>query len=178
MTVRSQTRCGSCLIPSRVWDLSKSPTRAVGVEGGEDVGEEVGWDIATRIGNDRFGIFWLGTLALVLIAVTSCTEEKEKTVNALSVQNRTFRQSDPPNRGRRPGSARRRVRSKGATHRSDVRAACIGGQPSQCGHVFAMLAATQIPMAEAVGRFDLCHVPDVQRRCGVRPPGGITLKRI
>jgi hypothetical protein len=27
-------------------------------------------------------IFWLGTLALILIAVTSCTEEKEKTVNA------------------------------------------------------------------------------------------------
>jgi hypothetical protein len=27
-------------------------------------------------------IFWLCTLALILIAVTSCTEEKEKTVNA------------------------------------------------------------------------------------------------
>jgi hypothetical protein len=38
--------------------------------------------MAFRLLNWTNWIFWLGTLALVLIAVTSCTEEKEKTVNA------------------------------------------------------------------------------------------------
>jgi len=38
--------------------------------------------MAFRLLNWTNWIFWLGTLALILIAVTSCTEEEEKTVNA------------------------------------------------------------------------------------------------
>ena len=38
--------------------------------------------MAFRLMNLMNWIFWLGTLTLILIAVTGCTEEKEKTVNA------------------------------------------------------------------------------------------------
>ena len=40
------------------------------------------WKMAFRLLNWMIWTFCLGTLALILIAVTSCTEEKERTVTA------------------------------------------------------------------------------------------------